>query len=458
MWTLWALHCALLCILASPIESKRTSGSVQLEPLKAKVVTKFCFDFNVNCDKHNCSKGEHPGKFEFVVHDARLLSADLLTPEVYLALLDDEYFSFPEVSQVWDEGTCEDLKKASKKTFKLNWQNSSSSTGQHITTPLTEHIRPRWWYVAFVSCSPVRLDLAYSIHLQNPRWAWREEFSMDVISVCAILPVLLLAFVGLVAVQLNSMQEWRRRSHAGTWYRLHPALILLTAGALVGLAGQCCWCVHYWRYMSDGQGYETFTILASAGTMIAKTIMSMLLMLLAHGECVCTPDVSWQLHQELMGGLAAFGLLSFGLELWGDSEFRSTTTEYIYDTRPGMVLLAFDVLWLWVFLSRSFQTFRNETRPRPKRFYKTYAPLFALWFAALPAVAAASLFIAPWVRFAATFALTNGAHGLALALLVHTFRPNVATKILELKASEYSAVNTDDIMEMDCAQDDEDEL
>eukprot|EP00971_Amphidinium_carterae_P297484 5910372-Amphidinium_carterae.1 len=63
--------------------------------------------------------------------------------------------------------------------------------------------------------------------------------------------------------------------------------------------------------------------------------------------------------EELMGGLASFGCFSFILELWGDSEFRNTTTEYIYDTRPGMALLAFDMLWLWMFLSRSFKTFRN---------------------------------------------------------------------------------------------------
>mmetsp|Transcript_60323 Transcript_60323/g.135876 ORF Transcript_60323/g.135876 Transcript_60323/m.135876 type:complete len:455 (-) Transcript_60323:48-1412(-) len=453
-----ALWPSLLLLLSHEVVGKKIGGLVELEPNKAKVVTKYCFDFNVNCDKTNCSASEHPGKFEFNIHDAKILGSETITPEVYLALLDDEYFSFPEVSQVWDEGTCEDLRKASKKTYKLEWKSSSSAQGQNITTPLTERIRPRWWYVALVSCTPARLEMQYSIHLVNPRWGWLSEFSMDVVTVCWLLPVFLLAFLALVAVQLLSMQEWHRRSHAGHWYRLHPALILLTVGVIVGAVGQICWCIHYWRYLHDGEGSEPFAIVASAGTMIAKTIMSMLLMLLAHGECVCTPDVSWQLHQELMGGLASFGCFSFILELWGDSEFRNTTTEYIYDTRPGMALLAFDMLWLWMFLSRSFKTFRNETRPRPRRFYKSYAPLFALWFAALPAVALLSLFIAPWVRFSVTFALTNGAHGLALAGLVHTFRPNVATKILELKASEYSAVSSYDNMELDGAQDDDDEL
>ncbi|CAJ1387967.1 unnamed protein product [Effrenium voratum] len=55
-------------------------------------------------------------------------------PKVSLALLDDEYFSFPEVSQVWGEANCTDVAKAAKKAVPLNWPTISSEKGQFLNT------------------------------------------------------------------------------------------------------------------------------------------------------------------------------------------------------------------------------------------------------------------------------------------------------------------------------------
>merc|ERR1712232_205358 len=139
-----------------------------------------------------------------------------------------------------------------------------------------------------------------------------------------------------------------------------------------------------------------------------------------------------------------FGGLSILLEMWGESEFHNTTTEYVYDTRPGMTLVAFDLFFLWAYVSRSFKTFQSETRIKQRTFYRQYGFAFALWFASLPAVAALARVLASWVRFRITFVISALAHALSLGLLIYTFRPSVATRLYELTTTEYQPVCCDE--------------
>merc|ERR1711920_298485 len=141
-------------------------------------------------------------------------------------------------------------------------------------------------------------------------------------------------------------------------------------------------------------------------------------------------------HIELVGGMIFFGGLSLALEIYGDSEFQNTTTEFIYDTRPGCVLVAFDVVWAWLYVNRSLKTYRAESRSKPRAFYARYGVGFGLWFAVLPLLAALARILAAWVRFSVTFAIAGLVHAATLAALVYTFHPDVAAELYELRAHE----------------------
>merc|ERR1719296_238432 len=149
----------------------------------------------------------------------------------------------------------------------------------------------------------------------------------------------------------------------------------------------------------SGLGNPSAALLGRAGFIVAQTLLSILLLLLARGQVVCTPDIVWQDHKEVVAGLMGFGVLSFFLETYGESEYRSMTTEYIYDTRPGMVVVGLSCMWLYLYASRCFATWQAETRVRPRQFFKRYAAPLTLWFASLPITACIAPFIAPWVRF-----------------------------------------------------------
>jgi len=138
----------------------------------------------------------------------------------------------------------------------------------------------------------------------------------------------------------------------------------------------------------------------------------------------------------MVSGMVLYAMLQFPLELWGDSEFRNTTTEYIYDTRPGMVLIAFNLLWTWMYISRSMQTFQRETRTKAKQFYRRYSPVFLLWFSYLPLVALLARNLAAHVRSVIATFICGFVHVLMLSVLVYTFRPVIADELYDLRENE----------------------
>jgi len=441
---------------------KRLEGTASLSAGQALVVTKFCFDSNADCPENVCPSPDlSPGKLQLTIQNARRTTkpssdedveedtvAEKGLAEFHVALLDDEYFSFPEVSQVWGEANCSDVIKAAKRSFALQWDQISTEGGQEVETAVVEHLRPRWWYVAIVSCSKSGVDLSYRMHLQNTLRGWEAEFSMDQRFIFQTTFSFCIIFGGLVFVQLESLRRWRRISKRGhRWYEVHPALLLATACTLYALAGEICICACSMRFQQSGEAPELWSIVGRACLVIAQNCMSCLLMILATGDCVCSVHIRWAQHREMVGGMVLYAVLQLPLELWGDSEFRTTTTEYIYDTRPGMVLIAFNLLWTWMYVSRSWHTFQNETRIKAKLFYKRYGLVFLLWFCYTPIVALLARSLAAHVRHSITTLLSGSVHVFMLSLLVYTFRPSIADELYDLKESDFEALHNDEELE-----------
>jgi hypothetical protein len=300
--------------------------------------------------------------------------------------------------------------------------------------------------------------MSYQMHLENKLRGWEVEFSMDQRGSFAMALLSSAVFAGLMAVQAASLQKWRGITKRERWSEVHPALLSLSASTLLALIGSAATFVYYWYFQQSGEAPERWAVAGKAGLIGSKTLLSTLLMLLAHGECVCSSVICWERHREVAGGMALYGCLQFPLELWGESEYRNSTTEYIYDTRPGVVLVAFDVLWLWMYVSRSWQTFRSETRLKPRNFYKKYGPIFFLWYITLPLLALVARSLAPHVRSCVTSTISGIMHLGAQAVLVHTFRPSVAVDLYDIKESAYEAVQNDDELKrmLDCTDDADD--
>eukprot|EP00434_Breviolum_minutum_P016041 symbB.v1.2.014139.t2/scaffold1026.1/size143273/5 len=122
-------------------------------------------------------------------------------------------------------------------------------------------------------------------------------------------------------------------------------------------------------------------------TVTAKTSLQILLMFLARGDVICRPGIAWGRQREMLIGMMTFGLLGLVLEFWGDREasgspWRGGDSEggQVELTevwrfvgpffRPGVALIAMELLWFYAYVSRCYQTWSNETRLRPRQFYK----------------------------------------------------------------------------------------
>lgn len=460
----WWLLVLVFATSVVGVDGKRIDGKVTLNAGQATVVTKFCFDYNTECTEVCPQAGQNPGMIHLTLSSGRRLPAPRKSEEeemedddeetkpmvkkgmseFYVALLDDEYFSFPEVSQIWGEANCSDVLKAAKRSFPLQWDAVESESGADVESAVVEHLRPRWWYIALVSCSKSSVELSYRMHLENTQRGWEAEFSMDQRGIYETSSAFCVVYAVLVAVQSASLQRWRlisKRNH--NWYEVHPALLMCSAMTVLALVGQTCTFVYYMYYQKSGEAPEYWTFIGRACLVGAQNCMSTLLMILAHGDCVCSVHIRWQQHREMIFGMVVYACLQLPLELWGDSEFRNTTTEYIYDTRPGIILVAFNLLWTWMYITRCWQTFKSETRIKAKVFYKRYSLVWLLWFSYTPLIALLARSLAAHVRGCIANFLTGLVHLLMLAVLVYTFRPSVADELYDLKESDYEAVNDD---------------
>lgn len=461
-----------------------------MEPLQARVVTKFCFDFNPDndCQFSSCPNNKVPGHLDFELWQGSITASSSMprkaaksdanasavgdakgsvegdagakakgdtegaeaVPDISVALLDDEYISFPMVAQVWDDVDCKDVLHKAKRTFKIDWRFVENKTREtrheKYESRVVERLRPRWWYVAIVSCSRVGLELSYHIHMTNPLKGAQSEISIDAQGVIFFACLQSILACSILMVQLKSARMWAAGGgNTRRCCRLHPALLLLTAAAVAAACGSAGWLLYFGSLGRSGTTPQFTACLARVSIVAAKTLISLLLLLLARGQCVCTPEIEWRDHKELVAGLILFGFSSFWLETWGESDLRNMTTEYTYDTHPGTAVVAADLLFLYLYASRSFATWQAETRVRPRLFYRRYAAPLTLWFAALPIVALVATFLMPWVRFKVTFAVNSLVLPTALGLLVYSFQPTVAPKVYDVSTHDYEPVNEDEL-------------
>lgn len=358
--------------------------------------------------------------------------------DIQVALLDDEYYSFPHVSEAWDQAPCKDILSAAKSTKQLMWKDLSSAAGTEWRTPLIEKIRPRWWYIAVVSCRGASVSINYDIHLVNQLQGSNKEYSMDMVGVASMSQFFFLVFIILAAIHYVSMQSWTTTTIGpgnGSWVLSgHPVLRMLTLSTWCAALGSVAWMKYYWTYSSDGEGIEWCALVGRANMIASKVAISVLVLLLAKGEVVCHHYTDWADHELMMKGLVAFGVLCFFLELWGESEARSSVTAYAYDTTGGTMLVAFDFVFLLYYISELRKTLARETRLKQRSFFTTYGAALGGWFAVLPGVAVLAYFLAAHVRYRIVFSVCNLTHVSALAFLVYTFEPSKAPAYYEISS------------------------
>merc|ERR1719401_2255070 len=134
-------------------------------------------------------------------------------------MFDDEKKRWALVRDNWDTLSCEEKRKMS--SYFIEVDLASQLSRFEFSATITEHLRPRFWYMTIVACNvPPLAKLRYRLHATNDLWGWQREFSFHRIGLLPFLAVATAAFA-LVTVATVLAIGKQSISHGQRWDK-HP--------------------------------------------------------------------------------------------------------------------------------------------------------------------------------------------------------------------------------------------
>ncbi|CAE7257584.1 Tmem145 [Symbiodinium natans] len=388
-----------------------TRGSIEVPAGGAVFLAKFCFDWRPDASSTNAV-----GKIEATLHSSK--PAEGLMKFV---LFDDEAKSYPDASDAALRAFgCESerLKRAARWTQVIN--ASELVSGKTPFADIYEKIRPRWWYAAIVDCSGHPRTIDYNVHMTNVKLGFLAEFSFDRVGLVGVY-IFMGAYSFLAACQLMALLK--RSTSAKTQ---HPIRLML--GICVGAAavGTLCVLLNTLWYAYHGEDQDNLYMAAKLLKAGSKYTLLAILLLLARGRCISVPLHVRDLLQEARI-LVPLYIASVTLEVWGEfAQSRTYTTDSVYRTYIGDVIICIDILILALYLRNLCRSWSAETDTPKRIFYRTWGLTYSGAFLLLPISVVISQCVAPWVRSEVIFFVSNTTHCFFLGLLIIGLWPDYA--------------------------------
>lgn len=340
----------------------------------------------------------------------RVKSARPQSGTMKLVMFDDQQDSYPDASLAWNfQCGSEELNRAAKFQRDIDVSRLPDS-GYEVPQYITQHIRPRWWYVAVIDCSGIERTIDYSIHMLNIHHGWQQEFSMDHCGLAS------LHFVFLIFVVLGCAQQYAIKQN--TENAKHPLRLMLAASLAAACLGMLFQVGDAFWFANHGTNMPSLYLGGKVCKVLSKGLLASILVLLSWGVCISEPLRGKHLLQVSQLLTPFFGACLV-LELWGEySQSRTYTTGFIYCTHFGEALVAADMLFLFYYIKNLHDSASRETQEDKKQFYNVWGLSYSLAFAVLPFAAFLSTLVAPWVQNQAIFLTTNLVHAALLGSLV----------------------------------------
>eukprot|EP00931_Biecheleriopsis_adriatica_P044312 TRINITY_DN2533_c0_g2_i1.p1 TRINITY_DN2533_c0_g2~~TRINITY_DN2533_c0_g2_i1.p1 ORF type:complete len:444 (-),score=37.94 TRINITY_DN2533_c0_g2_i1:174-1505(-) len=381
-------------------------GSINLPAGGAVFLAKFCIDYR---------KDSRPGNYVGNIW-ANLHSPNAGSGQVQYVLFDDESKSYPDGTEAQFASNyrfaCGTPRLEHSKRWRSEFNASELTAGKSPSSDIFETIRPRWWYVALLDCSGQERTIDYAVHMTNPKLGWLQEFSMDR---CG--PHWMYLFLAAYAC-LSVAQVYALHKQSTTAVTQHPLRIMLTCIVLSGAVGMLFLLMDTIYYAWHGEDQSNLYMLAKLGRAVSKYSLLCVLKLLSQGQGISSPFELRELWRTARV-VAPFGIAGTVLEVWGEwSQSRKYTTDFVYVTPMGGVIMLLDLALLYSYLSNVYRSKEAEPDILKREFYAKWGFVYALAFLVLPLSAAVSLIVSPWVRAEAVFLINNFAHIVMLALLV----------------------------------------
>jgi hypothetical protein len=392
------------------VEAVVSKGALTVPGGQAVFLQKFCFDY--------APEGETAGFMHISINTSEPASGTM-----QLAVFDDEAKSFPDESAFWGlDCDGERLKQTARWVRPFN----ASKLPHMVRSPLSEKLRPRWWYVAVIDCSGEDHVISYELHLENVKQGWQSELSMDRCRVTTLMWIFL-AYALLLMAQLRAVTL--KNSAART---KHPLRLMLLATIGAAMWGSMLLSVDGLWFTRTGEDLIWLYFTGKCSKAFSGFILMSMLLLLSKGHCIsCALR-----RQDVVDAGKLIVPLAAGclwLEVWGEvSQERRYTTGFVYCTFWGFLLVLADLGLLALYLLNLRKSHRAEIEDPKRTFYCTWGPIFSVAFAVRPVMVLVAPMINPWVRSAAVQTVTNVARAILLALFVVGIWPERTTACLSL--------------------------
>jgi hypothetical protein len=377
----------------------RSNGELPQGSANAEYVGKFCFDF-VPIVRHGPLT---PEQMHMQTVDDGVLSLHVKgeleeaedpdkNSQLFFMIFDDEDDHWPVVRGNWEQLTCQDFKDAANAVVPLASRLASPQHELHQRIGVHEHVRPRFWYFAFINCgTPLPTTLTYSLHAWNPIRGYQAEFGIDQQNSLPLEIMYLLLFGGVFAtvyVLYNLPCEWRSR----------PLLTALQASAACSCVSCCCLMLHNAAYARDGWGIGFLEIVGVISSCYGKALLAVLLYLLARGWTLLTSEAESSRRILFTAVFAGIVVLSVGCEIHGLYFHDQSTSLYLYESWPGAVILILNSFLLYTALHLLWETFQKEASEEVRSFYRLMAIANVFYFVSLFVICALAYLFDPWVR------------------------------------------------------------
>lgn len=385
-------------------------GELPMSMNFATYVGKFCFDFSEQV-------GSRVGSLEVKVQKKFVrLPSDTNVNEwigkgkLYFLLFDDEATHWKAAKRRWEVSTCEEKIESAVTVMEM------LSTGQvekatHVVH-IREHIRPRFWYFAFVACDMALLEpVVYEVHALNEQWGVQKEFSLDHVGV-----VVLFAVFSVVFLVATFATDRAARCVGG---RDHPYIKLLLLSYVASSASCGCLLTHYLMFMENGFGSQRIRFLGFLAAIVANCTIFLIAILSSVGWAVSCTVLPYR--RLILGAVTAIGAMSAFCELHAEVTLDHSTKLYGYQSTPGVLALLFKLLMFFWFAFQIKMTYDEEPDEKHRRFYKFMGVSFTLWSLNVPVTMVLAFELSPWYRYKVVTSVDIIARFLGQALLTQLF-------------------------------------
>jgi hypothetical protein len=259
-----------------------------------------------------------------------------------------------ERSEVWSAAApprsghlpCDGLVDVGRLIRRTNPATHVTTSRWTFTRTIYQKLRPRTWFVALgrEDCKPIK-GVSYSLTFKNRGGAWRRQMGVNEQGLNLLYSACFMVYVCLVGAQWFVLRTCYRYDH-------HlPKLLALVLGAEALSA--LLFSVHFLTFTHDGVGHPLLRFCAECWQATSKLLMALLLLLIAQGWSIIRADV--QHRAALFGGLGLLWVATLLVLVWGEFPASSqeeedhgvmarlgrdaASTKYIYEERPGTLLL-----------------------------------------------------------------------------------------------------------------------